>query len=191
MEIWKDIVGYENIYQCSSFGNIKSICRVTIDKNGFEKKIKNRILKPLSQKSGHLHVALCKNGKVKTCLIHRIIGSSFLEKNNEDESQIRHLDGNPKNNNVKNLKWGTRSDNSCDMYHVHGKRIGVKSHFSKYTAEEIAKACKLKGTCSSNEAFKKTGISPRYIRNLWSEDTGYHRHVRVINTLEDALAFTN
>lgn len=92
MEIWKDITGYENLYQVSNFGNVK---RFT--KNG------ERILKKTVYKNGYCYVSLCKKGVPMKFTIHFLVANEFLNKKNNE--CVNHKDGNKTNNYVENLEW--------------------------------------------------------------------------------------
>ena len=90
-EIWKDIKGYEGLYQVSNLGNIKSI---RTNKNLlFEENYK-----------GYLRVSLCKNGKHKHYKVHRLVGIAFIP-NEYNLPQINHKDENKHNNAIDNLEW--------------------------------------------------------------------------------------
>lgn len=106
MEIWKNVVGYEENYVCSSKGEIKSIKR-------------NKVLKP-NKSSLYYSVDLCKSGEIKRHLIHRIIATAFHE-NVENKEQVNHINGNKLDNSVNNLEWVTRSENQ-----LHSIRIGLR-----------------------------------------------------------------
>lgn len=99
-EIWKDILGYEGLYQVSNFGRVKSL------KFG-----KERILKPGINKYGYLHVVLSKNNKQKNFYVHRLVAEAFIS-NPHNYPCVNHKDENPLNNNVENLEWCTASYNS-------------------------------------------------------------------------------
>ena len=92
-EVWKDILGYEGHYQVSDKGRVKSL-----------KQGKEKILKPRKDKDGYLYVCLCKNGEVKTCKIHRLVGQSFIP-NPNNLPEINHRDEVKTNNSVENLEW--------------------------------------------------------------------------------------
>lgn len=96
-EIWKDIEGYEGLYQVSDLGRVKSFAT-------------SRVLKPYRNKAGYLLVYLCKNGKRKTHRIHRLVAQSFIP-NPENKPEVNHLDENKTNNMVSNLEWSTRKEN--------------------------------------------------------------------------------
>lgn len=101
-EIWKDIKGYEGLYQVSNLGNVKSLCN--------NKTRKEKILKP-KQRKGYLYVGLCKNGKVKQYLVHRLVAEHFIP-NPNNLPQIDHINTNKTDNRVENLRWVTQKENS-------------------------------------------------------------------------------
>lgn len=92
-EIWKDIEGYEGIYEISNLGRVRSF------KNG-----KVRILKPLTNKRGYLRVQLRKNNSLKTLQIHRLVAQAFLP-NPNNLPQVNHKDEDKTNNIVSNLEY--------------------------------------------------------------------------------------
>ena len=95
-EIWKDIDGYEGLYEVSNLGKVKSL--------GNEFSRKEKILKQGKMKNGYLYVILWKEGKYKTCLVHRLVAQAFLE-NPNNYSCVNHKDENKENNCVENLEW--------------------------------------------------------------------------------------
>ena len=99
-EFWKDIAGYEGLYQVSNFGRVRSADR--IDRYGRE--YKGKILTPCTDNQGYLHIALHNNGKRKTVRVHRLVAEAFI--NNTDNCKyINHKDENKQNNNAENLEW--------------------------------------------------------------------------------------
>lgn len=113
LEIWKDIKGYEGLYQVSNLGRIKSLER-TIEvktKHSTCRTIKERILKPEKCKSTqYLYVNLNKFGNVKHCTVHRLVAEAFIP-NPDNLPQINHLDENRSNNCADNLEWCTNKHN--------------------------------------------------------------------------------
>ena len=103
-EIWKDIKEYEGYYQVSNWGRIKSLPR-----NSTVKYARN--LKLRANRHGYLYVVLCKNGKVKTYYVHRLVAEAFIP-NTDNLPCVNHKDENPLNNNVDNLEWCSYSYNS-------------------------------------------------------------------------------
>lgn len=112
-EIWKDIKGYEGLYQVSSEGRVKSKAR-----NG---NWKEKILKPVKTKDNYFIVGLCKNGKSKNKRINRLVAEAFIP-NPENKPEVNHIDGNKHNNKISNLEWVTTKENI-----VHAYKIGLNS----------------------------------------------------------------
>ena len=100
-EIWKDIKGYEGLYQISNYGEVKSLEK----KAGFSTR-KEKILKQHLDKDGYVKVYLCKNNKVKFLSVHRLIAEAFIP-NPNNFPQINHKDENKQNNKIENLEWCT------------------------------------------------------------------------------------
>ena len=111
MEIWKDIVNYEGLYQISNEGNVKSLDKTYNVGYGGIKHQKEKILKPTNVGRGYLHICLCKNGKKEYKRIHRLVAEAFIP-NPNNYPTINHKDENPKNNKVENLEWCTQSYNN-------------------------------------------------------------------------------
>ena len=109
MEVWKDVIGYEGLYEVSNLGRIKSLPRRLRGNNGFRYS-REKILKEVPHTSGYVSVVLCKNGIHKTTLVHRIVAEAFLE-NKENLLEVNHKNENKKDNRVENLEWCTRSYN--------------------------------------------------------------------------------
>lgn len=123
-EIWKDIKGYEGLYQISNLGNVKSLKRITTGKKYGKHNLKEKILKFI--KSGKYYsVHLCKNGKRQATYVHRLVGIAFLE-NENNYLDINHKDGDTKNNNVENLEWCNRSYNIKHSYKVLKRTANTK-----------------------------------------------------------------
>ena len=108
MEEWKDIKDYEGLYQVSSEGNVRSLDRTIDTVLGYKQFYKGKMLKKTADKNGYLFVALGANSKNKK--VHRLVAQAFIP-NPENKPEIDHIDGNPKNNNFKNLQWANRKEN--------------------------------------------------------------------------------
>ncbi len=106
---WKHINGFENLYEVSNDGNIRSIARVIVRSNGRQHTIKQTTLKPAIDKCGYKRVALMKNGSLKTRKVHRLVAENFQIRT--PKTEVNHIDGNKLNNNAANLEWVTRSQN--------------------------------------------------------------------------------
>ena len=102
MEIWKDIEGFEGLYQVSNLGRTKSL--------NYNHTKKEKILKPSLNEKGYLLVNLYKEGKGRSYLVHRLVAQAFIP-NPEDKPQVNHKDEDKTNNKVENLEWVTSKEN--------------------------------------------------------------------------------
>lgn len=110
MEEWRDIKGYENLYQISSEGRVRSLDRWIIYKNGRKRLWKGQILKPLKAKGNYWRVCLWKKHKSKHLQIHRLVAEAFIP-NPDNLPQVNHIDKNIHNNSVSNLEFCTAQYN--------------------------------------------------------------------------------
>ena len=111
-EIWKDIRGYEGLYQISNLGRIKSLPKWRV-KYGYGE----IILKQSIGKKGYKVISLNKNKKRKQYKVHRLIAEAFIP-NPENKPQINHIDGNKLNNDINNLEWCTQNENIQHAYNT-------------------------------------------------------------------------
>lgn len=111
METWKPVIGYENLYEVSDLGNVRSVDRYidTNIKHVTKRLQKGRILSQNLKRNGYMTVDLCKNGKIKTTLVHRIVADAFLPE--DGKRTINHIDGDKTNNAVCNLERSSHSEN--------------------------------------------------------------------------------
>ena len=93
-EIWKDVVGYENLYQVSNLGNVK----------------RTALLKPHLDHCGYCFVNLSKNGVVKCLRVHTLVANAFIP-NELNKKEINHINGIKTDNRVDNLEWTTHKEN--------------------------------------------------------------------------------
>ena len=118
-EVWKDIEGYEGLYQVSNFGNIKSLARIVHSEKRSDYKIKEKVLKQSDTTTGYKKVELHKdNKKRKSFKVHRLVAQAFIP-NPENKREVNHIDGNKHNNNVNNLEWVTSSENKLHAFEMH------------------------------------------------------------------------
>lgn len=118
-EIWKDIEGYEGLYQVSNLGRVRSVIRVVVDRK-CTRCMKSKILKqtPSTGKLPYFYVSLSKGGKVQKRMVHRLVAETFIP-NVELKPQVNHIDGNPQNNRYDNLEWMTNAENTLHAYRTH------------------------------------------------------------------------
>lgn len=123
-EIWKDIPGYKGEYQASNLGRIKSVERQVRGVNPYTHKpffrtVPERILKPgRFCKSNHLSVVLRRNGNGKP--VHQLIMRTFVGEP-PPGMEVLHKNGNPEDNRLSNLRYGSRTENILDVYWQGGR----------------------------------------------------------------------
>ena len=155
-EIWKDVIGYEGLYQVSNLGRIKSLA-----KRGKPE----RIMKQTLNHKGYPNLSLCKNGKSSRRTTHREVAKAFIP-NPDNLPQVNHIDGNKQNNNLENLEW---CDNSYNQ--IHANKMGLNKHRIERVKEVCCKPIAMydykgnfiKAFSSLNEASIETGISNKSI----------------------------
>jgi len=108
MEIWKDVIGYEWLYQVSNLWRLKSF--------NYRNSGKERVCNPSSLKR-YVEVQLTKNWTRKHFMLHRLAGTEFVL-NPDNKPFINHKDWNKHNNNIENLEWVTASENAIHKYRV-------------------------------------------------------------------------
>lgn len=109
-EIWKDVIGYEGLYQISSIGNIKGLERLVKGLRNTDVLLSEKSKATRIHKKGYVYTDLCKNGEVKTKSIHRLVATAFIP-NPENKRCVNHKDGNKQNNASDNLEWNTHKEN--------------------------------------------------------------------------------
>lgn len=112
MEIWKDVVGYEGIYEVSNLGRVRTHENKTTTsvKHGV-RHWKQRILKQKVSKDNNCRVSLWKDKTDKTWLVHRLVALAFLPLE-EGRDYVNHIDGHRLNNTVENLEWCNHKENN-------------------------------------------------------------------------------
>ena len=153
-EVWRDIEGFEGLYQVSDQGRVKSLERKVKHWCGGERIQKERILKPGTDKGGYLIVNLCAGGKRKTLKVHRLVCGAFHE-NPENKPQVNHLNEDKTDNRAYNLEWATAKQNL--NHGTHNDRVAKAN--SKPVAQCTKEGELVKTWSSLTEIGKQTGFS--------------------------------
>lgn len=119
-EIWKDVIGYEGLYEVSNFGRVRSLDRTVVKKN-MNKRIKGVIMK-MQMCKGYHNVRLWKKGKGSTGIVSRLVAQAFIP-NPENKREVNHINGIKTNNHISNLEWCTGFEN---LQHAHRTGLSYK-----------------------------------------------------------------
>lgn len=176
-EIWKDILGYESLYQVSSYGNTRSLDRTFIRNNNKNSKIKHkgRILKQRINNKGYYCINLTKDNKLKTYTVHRLVIKAFVI-NQHNKKFTNHKDGNKLNNFVENLEWVTPKENTQHAYDT-GLKVapnGENSGRSKLTEKEVLEIRKMSKKYKRKEMAKKYGVSESQVYRILNKSVWKH-----------------
>lgn len=127
-EEWKDVVGYEGIYQVSNKGHIKRMTRGPGTHPG-------KLLKLSESSTGYLIVSLCKNGNCRTALVHRLVAQAFLGCAPSPSHQVNHKNGIRNDNCTQNLEWATPTENNRHAVQTLNKRLSYSKGEDRYNAK--------------------------------------------------------
>lgn len=147
MEEWKDIEGYEGLYQVSSYGRVKSL--------NYNHTKKEKRLKPTDDKK-YPQINLCINGLKRNCDIHKLVAAAFIPNPNNYEI-VHHIDHNRQNNVVENLMWMSKEEHDK----VHSKERGEKQEKRVYQYTLDGKLVAV--WKSAKEAEKQLGFAQSHI----------------------------
>lgn len=160
MEMWKPIKNYEDSYEVSNLGRVRSNDRYTPTWNG--EVFKKGVVKTLKEdKDGYYKVWLSKNSKKKPFFVHRLVAQAFID-NFDDLPVVNHIDGDKKNNVVTNLEWCTRSYND-----KHAFKLGLRSPSCGGTSKRVLRMNPNNGSIkiydSLSAAARDLNVTPQNI----------------------------
>lgn len=171
METWKDIIGFEGLYQASNAGRVKSLERVVSCGKG-NRIIKEAIKKPGKNSSGYPVINLFKNSKCYPHTVHSLIARYFIP-NPSNFPEVNHKNGIKSDNDINNLEWVTYSMNIKHAYDtglrkkqapMKGK-FGAKNHLSKPIAQYDLSGKLIKEWSCSKDVTRETGMNHHVIRS--------------------------
>ena len=122
MEVWKDIKGYEGVYQVSNYGNVRSLKKWDLNKRAFIDA--KTLIKPTDNGNGYDIIGLRIITKRKNFYVHRLVAEAFLD-NPRNLKYVNHKDYNKKNNYVDNLEWCTQKENVAHSINHMKKPKGI------------------------------------------------------------------
>lgn len=159
MEIWKDIKNRSG-YQVSNCGEVRSFMN-----NRHGQCNQSHLLKQTCNKNGYPTVSLGSGNKK---LVSRLVAEAFIP-NPDNLPLVRHMDDNPKNNHVSNLRWGTQKDNMQDCVQ-HGRLVGDTRAAIESKKQKVIAISKVDGTClkfdSLNDAARNLNLWVQHISSV-------------------------
>ncbi len=171
-EIWKDVVGYEGLYQVSNLGRVKSVKHYVPTKAGAKRLSPSKVR--INEFDGkYYHVILYKSGKRKVCLVHRLVAEAFIQ-NKDNKATVNHKDGNKLNNFVyvnpdgsidqekSNLEWCTNSENLKHAFKT-GLATPQTTHYRGVKAFRISDNSFVGEFYSQHEAARLLGLNVAHI----------------------------
>ena len=164
-EVWKDIKGYEGLYQVSNLGRVRSFIKCNSHPNI------PRIMSFTINRKGYVKCHLYN----KLVSVHRLVAEAFID-NPADKPQVNHKDGNKKNNRVDNLEWATNSENQ-----IHANTNGLNDNRKKAHKQKVCKRVSqydANMNCvgsyeSTAQAAKITGVKQSAISGCCRKSYGY------------------
>ena len=173
VEIWKDVPGYEGLYQVSNMGRLKS----------YKKDASGVILKLTNKRGDYIRVVLQGINKPRTSIsAHRLVALTFIP-NPKNLPEVNHIDGNKQNNKISNLEWCTRSENIRHSLKIHPHQMDAVIAYNKYgRTEPVVQFTKngefVRRFSSGAEASRETGVCKRNIMQVVNQTTFKPGHPR-------------
>ena len=164
MEVWKDIKGFENLYQVSNFGRVKRLKSLIVNSLGRKCFYKERILNLEKNNVNYKRVTLSKDNNQTRFQVHRLVAIHFIP-NEFEKPCVNHIDGDGTNNNVKNLEWCTYSENEIHSYRFLGKVNPIRK-LSSEDVEYIRSKTTYGKRNKTKELSEKFSVSVSTIKNV-------------------------
>lgn len=158
-EVWKPVVGYEDSYEVSNLGNVRSIDR--LDSRGWRRK--GHPCSLVKRPDNRIAVALCRGNKQRARLVHRLVAEAFIP-NPENLPYINHKDFNPSNNRVENLEWCTAKYNV--NYSIDNVLASIRKNICVPVRQLDADGNEIARFASVEEASRATGAPAPHISNV-------------------------
>lgn len=153
-EIWKDIEGYEGLYQVSNLGKVRSLVS-----HWGNKLLVPRIKKAALNSKGYERVGLSKNKRMIQIFVHRLVAIAFIP-NPENKPCVNHIDGNHRNNCADNLEWCMQKENIKHAFDTKLAPSGTERKYVKLTKEQVE--CIRKEYVPHSKNFSISQLSKKY-----------------------------
>jgi hypothetical protein len=164
-EQWKPVAGFDDLYEISSLGRVRSLGRnIRLWHGGIHAR-KGRVLRNRYTKDGYDIVALSRDGKQHNTSVHRLVATAFVP-NPADKPCVNHIDGNPSNNAAANLEWVTYSENTIHAYRTGLQYVpsGERSRMAKLSDNDVRRIRELTASGLTSRAVAKMfGVSRNHV----------------------------
>lgn len=147
-EVWKDVKGYEGVYQISNKGNVKALKKTVWNGYAYWER-PEKMLKPRRSSDGYFMVTLRKNGKSYNKRVNRLVAEAFVP-NPKKLEVAHHIDNDITNNNAENLEWVSHAENSrkavedglkrdSSLYLIYRNKTGARGKRTKVFSKQEGK----------------------------------------------------
>lgn len=173
--VWKTAVGYDGIYNISNNGDLKSLKRILVCKNGLWR-LPERMMTPQLSREGYLCCLLTDVfKKKKTVKLHRLVAIAFIP-NPENKEFVNHINGIKTDNRVDNLEWVTKSENTIHAYKLGLMNVplGENNYQTTLTSKEVLEIRAIGKTMRGVDVAKKYNVGKHVICNILSRKTWKH-----------------
>jgi len=164
-ERWRDVPEFEGLYKVSDWGRVRSLDRVTVDSLGRLRRFKGRVLKFKLDRVGYHLVNLCRDGDQATYKVHRLVLLAFVREP-EPGQECRHLNGDPADNRLENLAWGTSAENKADKLEHGTDNRGPKHPNAKLTEADVLAIRAMAGDYSQTALGRMFSVSKSQIGKI-------------------------
>lgn len=183
-EIWKDVVDFEDFYQVSNLGRVRSKERTVkvTRSNGiiYERIMKPKIMKDRKNNCGYHQISLSDSfGEQHDELVHRLVAKAFIPNSDPEKVTVNHKNGNKDNNTVSNLEWMTYSEQN---QHAYDTGLKDKTKLMKPLSEETKKKM---------SESRKGKINESQCKKIQQIDPNTDKVINVFNSLAEAKKAVN
>lgn len=182
-ETWSPVIDFEGLYEVSSLGRIKSICKVIKRVyRGTQSNYVNseKVLKPWPATNGYLCISLRKNGKTFVFRLHRIVAESFMGRCPKD-MEVCHNNGIRNDTSLKNLRFDTRSNNHRDKINHQTDNRGHRHPLSRLSESDVKKIISLKCAKTKTEIAREFNVTVGHISEIHRGKKWGHIQTDLIN----------
>lgn len=166
-EVWKAVPDFENHYEVSTYGRIRSLKRER------DKLRAEPLILKVEVRARYYYASLCKQGVKSAHRLHRLVLAAFVSPQ-PDGMEACHIDGDNLNNRLDNLRWGTKQENMADKARHNTLVRGEMQWNSKLTADQVREIRSLSGTLSHSQIGKRFGVYQQTITRIINRKSWSH-----------------